>query len=133
MAFFDFRIAEKIYDVNDVTDHVNSTHDALVPLSAEARLYSLTRREGTNDMFVATIVGDECRVPAINKWRHTFAVFEDCSSSSADKIAVMRVLQYLNNEEYKKLWRRSKNVKKQWEKGFLFTPSLNRIKKYFTL
>ena len=29
MAFFDFRIADKVYDVNDVTDHVNSTHDAL--------------------------------------------------------------------------------------------------------
>jgi len=54
-------------------------------------------------MLVATIVGDECRVPAINKWRHTFIVFEDHSSSSADKIAVMRVLQYLNNEDYRKL------------------------------
>ena len=103
MAFFDFRIADKVYDVNDLTDRVNSNHDALVPLSAEARLYSLTRREGTHDKFVATIVGDECKVPAINKWRHTFAVFEDRSSSSADKIAVMRVLQYLNNKEYKKL------------------------------
>lgn len=105
MAFFDFRIADKFYDVNDVTDHVSSYHhDALEPLSAEARLYLLTRRrEGTNDIFVATIVGDECRAQAIDKWRHTFAVFEDCSSSSADKIAVMRVLQYLNNEEYKKL------------------------------
>lgn len=103
MAFFDFRIADKVYDVNDLTDRVNSNHDALAPLSSEARLYSLTRREGTKDMLVATIVGDECKVPAINEWRHTFAVFEDCSSSSADKIAVMRALQYLNNQEYKRL------------------------------
>lgn len=73
--FFDFRIADKAYDVNDVTDNVNSTHDALVPLSAKARLYSLTRREGTDDIFVATIVGDECKVPAINKLRHTLTFY----------------------------------------------------------
>lgn len=102
MAFYDFKIALNSYELNDVTDN-NCTHDVLLPLSANAQLFTLTRREGTNDVFVATIVGDECRVPAINKWHQTFAVFEDCSSSSTDKIAVMRVLQYLNNEEYKKL------------------------------
>ncbi len=101
MAFFDFRIVNKYYQVNDVTDNVDANHDALLPLSLEARLYVLTRCEGTNDIFVATIVGDECQVSYINKCRHTFAVFEDCSSSSADKIAVIRTLQYLNNEEYK--------------------------------
>jgi len=38
MAFFDFRIADKVYDVNDLNDRVNSNHDALETLSAEARL-----------------------------------------------------------------------------------------------
>lgn len=104
MAFFEFRIANKFYEVNDVTDHVKKTHDALVPLSVMARLYSLTRHEGRDDISVATIVGDECIVQDITKWRYTFAIFEDCSSSSADRIAVMYALQYMNNEGYKKLY-----------------------------
>lgn len=93
MAFYNFSVGIKKYKLNQLDEDYTS-HDALFPLSSNAKLYCLVNTTDL-DRFVAYIVGDICSDD--KREEYAFAVIEEDTSSSADKIAIQRVLQYLNN------------------------------------
>lgn len=105
MPSWSFEINNKRYDLNDVTENCKPSHEALEPLSSDAVLYTLVRKEEESYEFVATIVGDKC------KWydsfmgkemkEYVFVSFETDADSSMDKIALQRALNFLKSNSHK--------------------------------
>lgn len=104
MAFLEFRIGSNNYELRDVTDcHI---FDALYykSLTETSRVYNLILKSNQkNDYVVGHIFGDVCNIDTLNTSKMIFVKSVNGYSTITDQIAMKYAIQYLSNEEYKKL------------------------------
>ncbi len=104
MALYNFRIANIKYELFNVTDELFAS-DELMPLSAKGVLFFLQRvEESGNNQVVSHIVGDmpieDLSGSTIERLKYHYVTSFENFSSTADRIANERALQYLRKKEY---------------------------------
>lgn len=104
MAFLEFRVGNNNYELNDVTDCHSLTGVYFKSLTETSKVYNLILNgtERTNYV-VGEIYGDVCNIDGLNTSKMIFVSWVNGFSTATDKIAMEYALQYLNNEEFKKL------------------------------